>query len=379
MKKQFILLIVLLAAFCMQHLPAQNLAAKVDSGNISGADYKIVFPANWKGKLVMYAHGYEVKGLVPKNSKSPGFINALIPFLERGFAVAASDYSTQGYAVVQGVDETEALRKYFVKNYGKPDTTFMVGHSMGGAIAIATMENFGKNYKGGLPLCPMDGPLYPFASNSFDFYATCNAMFPGIEPPLSKIFAPNRMDSVKPMTPGSMFSRLNEIKKRIIGKDSAVALAYCKRLDLKLDDLPFKIFFSELVLRDYAEKAKGNPFDNTNTIYSGFPDNREINKKVERLTATVDPIDFFKTYDRTGNINQPIVLMHTLYDQLISPSVVVDFENIVKAQRKLQNLTIHYTNGQGHCAFTPQQTAQAFDELRAWANTGKKPNAGPIE
>ena len=67
-------------------------------------------------------------------------------FLERGFGVAASDYSVQGFAFAQGVKETEELRQYFVKKYGKPDTTFMVGHSMGGGITVATMENFGKNY-----------------------------------------------------------------------------------------------------------------------------------------------------------------------------------------------------------------------------------------
>ena len=81
---------------------------------------------------------------------------------------------------------------------------------------------------------------------------------------------------------------------------------YCKRLDLKLDILSYKVLFSELLLRDLAEKAKGNPFDNTNTIYTGFPDNWEINKKVERLTATVDPTAFFRNYDSTGNINQPM-------------------------------------------------------------------------
>jgi hypothetical protein len=96
MKKQFLLLHVLLAIFWMQSLLAQNLVVKTDSGSINGADYRILFPANWKGKLVMYAHGYEVKGIVEKFSKGPFFLSSLTPFLERGFAVAASDYSSQG-------------------------------------------------------------------------------------------------------------------------------------------------------------------------------------------------------------------------------------------------------------------------------------------
>lgn len=379
MKKRFLLPIVFFTAACMQNLLAQNLIAKADSGSINGAEYRILFPANWKGKLVMYAHGYEVKGLVQKFSKGPFFLSSLTPFLERGFAIAASDYSTQGFAYVEGVNETEALRKYFVKKYGRPDTTFMVGGSMGGAIALATMENFGKNYNGGLPLCPLASPIYSFLSSYFDLYAGFNALFPGIEPSLSEIFAPNQSDSVKPMDAPQMYSKLDAVKKGILAKDSTVALTYAKRLDIKLNDLPFTIVFIEAVMRDLAQRAKGNPFDNTNTLYTGFPDNWEINKKVERLAATVNPTPFFSTYDRTGNIHKPVVLLHTLYDQLLNPSVIGKFENIVKKEGKLHNLTIKYTNGQGHCAFTPQQTGEVFDELRTWANTGKKPSPGPVE
>ena len=380
MKKQSLLLIAFLVAVYTQNLLAQNLVAKTDSGSINGADYRIVFPANWKGKLVMYAHGYEMKGIVPKASKSPGFLVGLAPFLERGFAVAASDYSSQGFAYVQGVNETEALRNYFVKNYGKPDTTFMVGGSMGGAIALATMENFGKYYNGGLPLCPMAGTIYPFIGKNFDVLATFNALFPGIEPSLSEIFSSNKQDTlIKAMSPRQMFSRLNEIKEAALAKDSTLAAAFARQMDIKLNDLSYVVLFAELVLRDIAQRANGNPFDNTNTIYTGFPDNWEINKKVERLSANVNPRTLFGIYDRTGNINQPIVVMHTLYDQLIPASIVAGFENMVKMQGKFQHLTVYYTNGRGHCDFKPQQIGKAFDELRAWVNTGKKAKPGAIE
>jgi pimeloyl-ACP methyl ester carboxylesterase len=132
-------------------------------------------------------------------------------------------------------------------------------------------------------------------------------------------------------------------------------------------------------MREIAQRANGNPFDNTNTIYSGFADNWDINKKVERISATVNPKTVFGAYDRTGNINQPVVIMHTLYDQLLPGSVIVNYENMVRMQSKLQNLTVYYTNGQGHCNFTAKQTGQAFDDLRAWLKTGHKPKPGPME
>ena len=81
--------------------------------------------------------------------------------------------------------------------------------------------------------------------------------------------------------------------------------------------LPY--FLMKMYLRDIAQKAKGNPFDNTNTVYSGFPDDWKVNQKAERLAADVNADIIFSKYDRTGNIDKPVVLMHTIYDQLIPP------------------------------------------------------------
>ncbi len=356
---------------------AQNVA-KTDSGTINGANYKILFPPNWKGKLVMYAHGYEFMGAKPRQSQNPDFPKRMAPFLERGFAVAASDYQYQGFALAQGVDDTEALRQYFVKKYGKTDTTFMVGHSMGGGITLAMLENFGSNYAGGLPLCPLSSRAYLQCRKEFDLYATFNGLFPGIATPLADIF-----DLKKPyqaQDSRKMPLRAREIRKAIIAQDSLLAVAFARRFDLKLDDLPFSLFFNENVLRDLAQKANGNPFDNTNTLYSGFPDNLAVNQKAERLAATVNPNLIFGKYDRTGNINKPTVAIHTIYDQLIPPTYgIVNFENMVHQQGKDQFFTVKYTNGQGHCNFTPKQTGTAFDELRAWVKTGLKAKAGFVE
>lgn len=374
MKNIFIL--CLLLGVC--HLGAQNGVAKIDTGTIKGARYRILFPENWKGKLVMYAHGYEFMGASPRQSRNPGFINNMKPFLDRGFAVAASDYSMQGYALVEGIEDTEALRGYFVKTYGKPDSTFMVGHSMGGGITLGIMENFSQSYQGALPLCPLSSRTYLQVRKEFDLFVVVNALFPGIVPKMSEIF-----DLSKP-APALSFPELMPkamaIRKAIVAKDSLLGLSIAKRFDLKFDDLAFTLMFGENVLRDVAQKAKGNPFDNTNTVYSGFPNDKEVNLKAERIPATAGADRLFVTYDRTGNVDKPIVLMHTLYDQLIPPSYgVTNYENMLQGRGKSQFLTVLYTNGQGHCQFTPQQTGIAFDALRAWVKTGKKAQARFLE
>ncbi|MDB5239483.1 MAG: hypothetical protein JWP57_108, partial [Spirosoma sp.] len=44
---------------------AQNNVSKIDTGQINGAKYRILFPQNWKGKVILYAHGYEFMGSKP--------------------------------------------------------------------------------------------------------------------------------------------------------------------------------------------------------------------------------------------------------------------------------------------------------------------------
>ncbi len=372
MRKYFSFLVVLVV-----FNTAFGQVVKTDTGSIGGVRYKILFPENWKGKLVMYAHGYEFMGAMPRQSQSPQFAANMKPFLDRGFAVAASDYSIQGYAIVEGVENSEALRQYFVKKYGQPDTTFITGHSMGGGITLATIEHFGKFYNGALPLCPLSSRSYIQVRKEFDLYATFNGLFPGIVPSLAEIF-----DLSKPMQPksmGQMMSRINAIRKQIIDKDSVLGVALASHFSLKLNDLAFVLVFDSTVLRDIAVKAKGNPFDNMNTVYSGFPNDWEVNQKAERMAATVNPDLLFAEYDRTGNFEKPVVLLHTIYDQLIPPNyAVTNFETMVHLNGKDKYFTVKYTNGQGHCAFTMQQEGEAFDELRNWAKTGNKAKAGSI-
>ena len=379
MRKLKSIWIFFITAFIFAHQGfSQGSVAKVDTGAIDGVHYKILFPENWKGKLVVFAHGYEFMGSVPRQSQNAQFANLMKPFLARGFAVAASDYSMQGYAIIEGVDNSEALRRFFIKTYGKPDSTFIVGASMGGGIALSTIEHFGQYYDGCLPLCPLSSPSYLQARKEFDLYATFNGLFPGIADSLAQIFDLSR--SKPELKPNEIGTRINNIKKLISEKDSTLGIAFAKHFDLKFNDLSFVLFFDENVLRDIAQKAHGNPFDNTNTVYSGFPDDWETNIKAERLAGTADPEVLFGKYDRTGNIEKPVVLMHTLYDQLIPPRYgVVNFENMVHEHGKDKYFTVKYTNGQGHCSFTPEQIGEAFDELRIWTKTGIKARPGALQ
>ncbi len=341
--------------------------ARVDTGRIAGTMYRIVIPANWNHNLVMYAHGYEMPSMPggPAVFHSERNNLAVKPFLDRGFAVARSAYRKTGWALVEGVDDTEALRVYFISKYGQPDTCYITGHSMGGGITLATIENFGKYYQGAMPMCPLASRPYLQTKVALDINAVFAAFFPGVLPSLA--------DVTNGKAPAVSYPAI----QAAIARDTVLAAAIARRFELKPKDLPMVIAFNDAVLRDVCGLAGGSPFDNTNTLYSGFPNDLELNSKVERIPAIPGTEDFFEKYDRTGNIDCPTLLLHTIYDQLITPSMaVVSYDNMVQEEGKQDNLVVVYTNGQGHCNFTAGETGKAFDLLRRWVSAGKKPKPG---
>jgi len=353
----------------------QNVA-RIDSGTINCADYKILFPKNWQNKLVMFAHGYQMMGS-PSVINSPQLPQMAGTFLERGFAVAASEYAYQGFALPQGVDDTEDLRRYFWDKYGVPDSTFIVGQSMGGGVTLAVIENYGQYYQGALAMCPFSSRPYLQTRKEFEAHILFDALFPGVITPLSKIM--DIHSDIRPTGFAEMGPKIEAIMK-VIGNDTIKAAEFARQFYLKVADIPFSLFFSESVLRDVALKSGGNPYDNTNTIYTGFSNDWELNKKVERFKATANPDNIFEKYDRTGNIGKPVVLLHTVYDQLIPPQFgEVNFENMVHQKGKDHFLTVKMCNGQGHCIFTPVQIGKSFDELRHWVKTGEKAKSALLD
>jgi pimeloyl-ACP methyl ester carboxylesterase len=349
---------------------------RIDSGVIKSAQYKILFPKNWNNKLVLFAHGYQMMGS-PSVINSPQLQQMTKTFLERGFAVAASEYAYQGFALPQGVDDTENLRQYFFAKYGTPDSTFMAGISMGGGVTLAIIENFGNYYNGALAMCPLSSRPYLQTRKEFEAHILFDALFPGVITPLSIILDIHA--EFQPTGFAQMGPKIEAIRKAV-ANDTIKASEFARQFYLKVGDIPFSLFFSEAVLRDVILKSGGNPYDNTNTIYSGFSNDWELNKKVARFQATANPDIIFEKYDRNGNIGKPVVLMHTVYDQLIPPQLgEVNYENMVHQQGKDQFLSVKICNGQGHCNFKPDQIGKSFDELRHWTKTGEKAKPGILE
>lgn len=356
-------LVLTAAAVRAQPAPAPSApASTVDAGEINGAAFRIEIPANWSKGLVMYAHGYQRVGQKPGDPNAPGRIAFRNIFLSRGFAIAESAYSAQGWAVKEGVEDTEALRRYFVAKHGTPSETYITGHSMGGHITIATIERYPDVYQGALPMCGPLGPTIDFFDNGlFDMLVTFEALFP------------NTIGD--PYTPGGPVTAAKV--KLAIAANPERAAVYAARFARPVANLPGVLSFFHAIAGEMKTRAGGPPFDNANRIYNGFGDDLALNRTVKRYVADPPAREYLRQYSTpTGRLVDPVLTIHTIADDLVIGPDVTAYEVIAGLAGTADRFVVRFVDAQGHCNFTAAHVGHAFDDLRAWAREGRKPVAG---
>jgi pimeloyl-ACP methyl ester carboxylesterase len=339
---------------------AQSPAANVEVGTINGAPFRIEMPAQWSKGLIMYAHGYQPAGTKPDfdNARNPPFRQI---FLSRGFAYAESAYSAQSWAVREGLEDTEALRRYFVTKHGRPAETYIVGHSMGGHITIATIERYPEAYYGAMPMCgPLGAGLDFFDNGLFDMLVTFEALFP------------NTIGDITERRPG-----LAAQIKAALATDPARAERYAARWGRSVADLPLALPLFNLIASELKIRAGGQPFDNQNKVYSGFGDDAAVNRTVKRYTGDPAAREYLREYfTPTGRISDPVLALHAMADPLVLGEDVAIYATLAAIAGSSDKFVLRFSGAAGPCSFSMEQTANAFDALRAWAKDGKKPAPG---
>jgi pimeloyl-ACP methyl ester carboxylesterase len=338
----------------------------LETDTLNGAPYQIEVPEDWNKVLVLYCHGYLPAGTKPRlNDVRLNLLRSA--FVKRGFAFALSGYRTQGWAVKEAIEDTEALRRHFLAKYGQPRETFIMGHSMGAVVTLASIEKYPESYHGAMPLCgPLDVILNGFQERVFDMLVTFEFLFPGTIGPLVNITGIAIVDRKK----------VAEALKAAPEK----AAMFARRYSNTVDDLPRVIAYFYEINRELQKRSGGNPFDNRNTIYDGFDDNAEINRGVKRYAADAKARDYLRQYyTPTGRISDPVLTLHTTYDPLIPGRYVSAYESIAKLAGTQDLFVAKFVVARKHCDFTLPQTMGAFDELLNWARERKRPEPGEFK
>ncbi|MFC4526307.1 alpha/beta hydrolase [Dyella halodurans] len=328
---------------------ATGSVIRTSVGSLDGAPYRIDIPKNWNGDLVVLMHGYEPKG-VPRQSPWPQ--NEETPvFLSRGFAVAASAFASQGWAVGDALEDSEQLRRLFIKENGKPHRAYLVGFSLGGLEALATLERHGPAYSGALSVCGVNvsapdivarGVVTPLVA--FDTY------FPGVMPDLANPASPAMIDS----------GRIQEA----LQSDPTKAARLEDRLQETSATLPGTLMLNYMLLREIEQRAGGMPVDTMKANYTEFADDADFKHKVRRYKGTPSAMTYLAdNVTLTGRVASPVVLQRNAFDQTVPSRFDTVYPELAKAAGNASKVTVLPRVGEGHCDFTHEQIGKAFDVL----------------
>lgn len=335
-----------------------------DVGSVADAPYRIEIPAGWNGRLVMLQHGYEPVGM-PRQQPWPRN-EATAIFLSMGYAVAASAYSSQGWAVAEAINDVDRLYRHFVDSHGKPEATYLVGFSLGGHITLATLEQSGKPYAGALSVCGVN-------------LSTATVFDDGIVTPLVALdhFFPQALSLPAGglLDPQSPPMADPEAIEKALASDEATAAILSARLEIPRPMLAGAMMLNYLVLREMQQRAGGLPVDNRSTVYAGFGDDAAFNRGVRRYPAAPQAVQYLRRHgELSGRIQVPVVLLNNIVDQTVPARFARIYPEQVAAAGHSAQLTVLPQTGDGHCNFTPEQISAAFGGLVAWVEDGKKPD-----
>lgn len=332
--------------------PAQAI---VDTGEIGGAAYRIDIPANWNGQLVVNAHGYEPAGS-PRKLPLP-FPSGMEPLLAQGYAIAASGYSKQGWAIPEGIADTERLRAHFVARHGAPKRAWLVGWSMGGLVALASAERHPHAWNGVVSMCGVAvSSETMFARAALGPLAAFEALFPGVLPQ-----APDGLAdaSLPPAADGDAI-------EAALARDEARAGALAKRFDIPRGELAGSLWLYYVALRELAQRADGFPAGSVTGPDGVEGDEAALGARIRRYVADPAALAYVrKTGALTGAAPVPVVLQPSALDPIVPARFGDGYLALATAKGRGKQVRALPPVGEGHCGFPPETVGAALKSVQA--------------
>jgi len=355
-----------------------------------GSTYEIDVPAVWNGDLVLYAHGIVEASLpVAPPSAQDGYSALRTRLLDRGFAVAASSYSSNGWSLADAVRRTHQLSGIFAAAAGQPRRTYLVGHSMGALAIVKMAETFTGQYDGVLAMCgPLGGAAEElrYAGNA---RVTLDYYFPGLLPGTA-FDVPSGTSYLSPFDAGGpsalfvkVFTAFSTNPTATFQWASAAQLPFNSASELGNAAL-YVVGFLLRYTNDFVERVNGKmPFDNSDVAYqvnvTADPATNAylsalLNEGVERFTADASAKNYYEhNYQPAGTIAAPTITLHTSRDPAIPQAHEALFAGAVEAAGQSGWLMQRTIDRWGHCAFTTGEIESAFADVVSWATTGLRP------
>jgi pimeloyl-ACP methyl ester carboxylesterase len=370
--------------------------------------YKIDVPDPWNGTLVLYSHGYTFGPSNPAEEVGDSATGSWL--LNHGYALAGSSYSTTGWALQQAfVDQIQVL-DIFKASVGTPKRTIAWGHSLGGIITAGLVQLYPNRFTAALPMCGVvaGGPgvwnqgldsefaletlqapgafklvnFTSFGDAAANFGAASAALNSAQSTPqgrariaLSAALAdvPGWFDSASP-EPAANDYAAQEINQLNWDNSPDFLFAFFGRLELEAraggnyswnTGVDYRVQLSHSI--DRAEVS---------ALYAAA--GLDLNKDLETLNAApriaADPaaVAYVAKYITfNGNLNMPVLTMHTSGDGLVEVTDENAYASVVRSAGNNSMLRQVFVHRAGHCTFTPAETISAFQTLVHRIDTGR--------
>jgi hypothetical protein len=335
----------------------------------------ICIPANWNGRVVIYAHGFVLPQLslaLPVDELTLNGTFVPEELLLRGFAFVTSSFRKNGVAIEQGAEDLNQLLEHFKSVAPRPpEKVYITGASEGGLIVVLLLERYSKKYDAGLALCAPLAGSPTLIKHIYDFRVVFDYFFPNVFP-FGAVDVPNDAFLLW-QTPDPNDNDYVTLITRALTDDPVAAdqlFSVTKVPDppdptsaitTALNLLSYNIFG----LEDLIATAKGIPVDNRHTKYTGSLDDLALNAGVERIKGDGPARAYARRFYRpTGNLRRPLVTLHNTLDPVV-PSFAHEeiYEDLVAQKNKSAFLIGMEVDGYGHCDFTAQEVLQAFTTM----------------
>ena len=388
--RRFVWIVVLLLASV---LPASVATAEryvelpIDwTGTLNGAPFRIRVPENWNGTLLVFAHGY---GRWPEPAVAPPPIPVEERLLALGYAMAGSAFRNPGMSIKEGIQNTLALTGYFRGHVGSPDRVILWGFSMGGLITQASIEKYPGIYDAGIPMCATSAGM----TKAGDWYLTPMLAYDAAFgwPEAWGSVGDVRDDLVfdDDVAPVFMPQLMNPANYGLFEFIRLVSDLPAASFYPPIGNVAGAMFFATEGRAEMEVRAGGPPFQNVGHVYTLSEDEIDylngLGVDAEGLLATMNAQTEIEAWrparhymeryaDLSGKIKRPVLSVHTTADGICPVFMESAYRETVAAAGQEDMLVQVYTDGVGHCAFTPQQILDVFAAMEYWLDTGTPPD-----
>ena len=271
------------------------------------------------------------------------------------------------------------MRDLFIREIGRPRWTIIHGQSMGGHIAISSLELHPGVYQGALIECGVtDGVTVADLGLAYQAAAEYFAGAPLLDDTARPDLAARVSELWLPALgePGSYTAqgaRFDSVVKHLFGGD----------LPLRLQGLRPRYFLNMILFR--RTETLGRAGSTLHIRYHIDPglgvDEDELNRRIRRFapaagarSSETNPV----FAEPTGHITVPVLTLHETGDARAPFSLEQSYRRRTLTAGTSRLLVQRAIRWPGHCAIDGDVREQAFDELVAWIERGIKPDGDDV-